>query len=53
MPAPDHRPVVVLVTEDEALVRPVATDVLSDDGYRVIDGALPRKLWRWWICGTM
>ena len=34
---PSHRPAVVLVTEDEALVRMMAADLLSDEDYRVVE----------------
>lgn len=33
----DHRPVAILVVEDDVLVRMIATDILSEAGFRAIE----------------
>ncbi|MER2265442.1 response regulator [Methylobacterium oxalidis] len=33
----DNRPVAILVVEDEVMVRMIATDILADEGFRVIE----------------
>ncbi|HEX2554613.1 MAG TPA: response regulator [Microvirga sp.] len=36
---PENRPTVILVVEGEALIRMTTADILSDEGYRVVEAA--------------
>ena len=51
----DHegRKPVVLVAEDEPLVRMLAADILEDEGFEVVEAATAVTSWRSWKSARM